>query len=325
MKRFSFTFSDTIWHNIFEPMLRHSKIFRTLIIYYSYFRRRLIVKPVPQSILINKEGFKDYNIQREWFVENKKLGISWIARLKNSADFLEPVIEAFLPFLDEIILVSEQADDGTNEICEMLAKKYPNKIKYFLYEHEVRFRSYDWENQPTTDSIHSFAYFTNWAFSKSSFKYVMRLDDDILPVPETWQRMRKYIFKYEPNEYLLYFGINIIKRWNQVWIMKNLPRWGTWWDNGIYPVSEYSYFTQIIWSTEAFHLNLLYKPFELGYLHLRSLKKWNGTANYTNSEGWKFFQSLSIDSKIDDFHKYISFPSSRIYEILLDNKIIWTK
>lgn len=113
-------------------------------------------------------------------------------------------MEAFLPYLDEIILVAEQASDGTNEICKDLVSKYPDKVKYFLYEHEVRFRSYDGNNQPTTDSVHSFAYFTNWAFSKSSFKYVMRLDDDILPIPETWSNMRKYIIENQPNEYLLY-------------------------------------------------------------------------------------------------------------------------
>jgi glycosyltransferase involved in cell wall biosynthesis len=132
-----------------------------------------------------------------------------VARLKNSADFLTIVVEAFLPYLDEIILVAEQASDSTNEICQELASKYPDKVKYFLYEHEVRFRSYDGDNQPTTDSIHSFAYFTNWAFSKSTYRYVMRLDDDILPVPETWEKMRSHIMKNNPNEYLLYYGINI--------------------------------------------------------------------------------------------------------------------
>ncbi len=324
MKRFTFTLWDDIWHIIFEPLLRHSKVFRTAIVYYSYYRRKYSVQPVPLSILINKEGHTNYNISPDWFTEEKKLWISGIARLKNSIDFLEVVVEAFLPFLDEIILVAEQASDGTNELCESLAKKYPDKVKYFLYEHEVRFRSYDGADQPTTESIHSFAYFTNWAFSRSTYQYVMRLDDDILPVPETWTKMRKYILEKTPHEYLLYYGINIYRKGNQVGIMKKLPRGGTWWDNGIYPVSEYSYFTQIVGSTEAFHLNLKYRPFELGYLHLKNLKKWFWTANYADSEGWEYYKNLSSSSDLDEFHKYVNFPPSRIYEILLDNKIIWT-
>lgn len=74
MKRFTFTFSDTIWHKILEPMLHHSKLFRTIVIYYSYLRRKLIVKPVPQSILINKENHKDYNIDPDWFTRKKEMG-----------------------------------------------------------------------------------------------------------------------------------------------------------------------------------------------------------------------------------------------------------
>ncbi len=322
MKRFTFTFSDVIWHKIFEPLLRYSRVFRTFVVYYSYLKRRWSVEKVPQNILVNQEGLIDYNIDPKWFTKKKKLWIAGIARLKNSVDFLEVVVEAFLPFLDEIILVAEQASDGTNELCETLTKKYPDKVKYFLYEHEVRFRSYDGADQPITESVHSFAYFTNWAFSQSTYQYVMRLDDDILPIPETWKKMREYILTKKPNEYLLYYGVNVLRRGNRYGIMTKIPRCGTWWDNGIYPVSEYSYFTQIVWSTEAFHLNLLYKPFWFGYLHLKNLKKWLWTADYAESEGGKYFQSLSLGSEIDEFHKYVDFPTSRIYEILLEKNII---
>jgi glycosyltransferase involved in cell wall biosynthesis len=151
-----------------------------------------------------------------------------VARLKNSADFLENVVEAFLPYLDEIILVAEQATDGTNEICERLAQAYPEKVKYYFYPFTIRFRDYDGEDQPTSDSIYSFAYFTNWAFSRTTYKYVMRLDDDILPIPETWEKMRTYILKNTPNEYILYYGVNLHKIENQIGIMQKYPRVGTW-------------------------------------------------------------------------------------------------
>ena len=324
MKRFTFTFSDVIWHKIYEPLLRRSQIFRTCIVWYSYLKRRNSVQPIPKEILINKEWYTDYNIDPNWFTKEKKVGISGVARLKNSADFLEQVIKAFLPYLDEIILVAEQATDGTNEICERLAKEYPDKVKYFFYPFTIRFRDYDGDDQPTSDSVHSFAYFTNWAFSQSTYKYVMRLDDDILPIPETWEKMRKYILEKQPNEYLLYYGINIYRRKNKIWIMKKVPRWGTWGDNGIYPVSEFSYFTQIVWSTEAFHLNLLYRPFEFWYLHLKNLKKWFWTIDYANSEWWKAHFSIASNSDLAEFHEYVNFPASWIYEILLDNRIIWT-
>ncbi len=322
MKRFTFTFSDIVWHKFYEPLLRHSKIFRTFVVYYSYFRRKYSVQPVPQEILINKEWKTEYNIPYTWFIDSKKLWISGVARLKNSADFLENVVEAFLPYLDEIVLVAEQATDGTNEICERLAATYPEKVKYYYYPFAIRFRDYDGDDQPTTDSIYSFAYFTNWAFARTTYKYVMRLDDDILPVPDTWERMRKYIFEKEPNEYLLYYWVNVLARGSQYGVMSRIPRCWTWWDNGIYPVSQYSYFTQIVGSTEAFHLNLLYRPFWFWYLHLKNLKKWFWTADYAQSEWGKYFQELSTGSEITEFHEYVDFPPSKIYKILLDNAII---
>lgn len=325
MKRFTFTFSDVIWHTIYEPLLRRSRIFRTFVVWYSYLKRRNRVKPVPKEILSNKEWKTHYHIDHDWFTREKKMGISGVARLKNSADFLEGVVRAFLPYLDEIILVAEQATDGTNEICERLAQEYPDKVRYFFYPFAIRFRDYDWDDQPTSDSVYSFAYFTNWAFSKTTYKYVMRLDDDIFPIPETWEKMRKYILEKQPNEYLLYYGVNVLARWNRYGVMTKIPRCWTWGDNGIYPVSEYTYFTQIVWSTEAFHLNLLYKPFWFGYLHLKNLKKWAWTADYAHSEWGKYFQKLSHDSVVGEFHEYLDFPSSRIYEILLDNSIIWTR
>jgi hypothetical protein len=137
--------------------------------------------------------------------------------------------------------------------------------------------------------------------------------------------MRKYILEKEPNEYLLYYGVNLLARWNCYGVMTKIPRCGTWGDNGIYPVSEYSYFTQIIGSTEAFHLNLLYKPFWFGYLHLKNLKKWFWTLDYQHSEWGKYFQKLSKNSSVGEFHDYIDFPSSRIYEILINNHIIWIR
>lgn len=101
-------------------------------------------------------------------------------------------------------------------------------MKYFFYPFTIRFRNYDGDDQPTSESIYSFAYFTNWAFSKSKYKYVMRLDDDILPIPEVWEKMRKYILEESPDRYLLYYGVNILARGNRVGVMKKYPRCGTW-------------------------------------------------------------------------------------------------
>lgn len=69
--------------------------------------------------------------------ENRKEGISAFARLKNAEEFLEKVVESYMDFYDEIVLVDNNSTDATPIICEQLAKKYPEKIKFFRYTPEV--------------------------------------------------------------------------------------------------------------------------------------------------------------------------------------------
>lgn len=69
--------------------------------------------------------------------ENRKEGISAFARLKNAEEFLEKVVESYMDFYDEIVLVDNNSTDATPRICEQLAKKYPEKIKFFRYTPEV--------------------------------------------------------------------------------------------------------------------------------------------------------------------------------------------
>jgi len=47
------------------------------------------------------------------------------------------VIESYLSFVDEIILVDNLSTDKTKEICLKLQKKYPDKIKFYTYPYEV--------------------------------------------------------------------------------------------------------------------------------------------------------------------------------------------
>lgn len=69
--------------------------------------------------------------------ENRKEGISAFARLKNAEEFLEKVVESYIDFYDEIVLVDNNSTDATPRICEQLARKYPEKIKFFHYTPEV--------------------------------------------------------------------------------------------------------------------------------------------------------------------------------------------
>lgn len=140
---FGISFGALVWNKVLHPLIRSNAVFAFCANWYSYVRRILITKPVDISITKNLEGFNEWDIDLDWFTRKKPLGISGVARLKNSADFLKLTVESFLPYLDEIILVAEESADDTIEICKQLSEEYPSKVKFFFYPHKVRFRDYD--------------------------------------------------------------------------------------------------------------------------------------------------------------------------------------
>jgi len=250
----------------------------------SWLYRLKTIKPINKNNLINIEGIKEYNINYSWFIEDKPLWISWIARLKNWDDFLEKVIESHIPFLDEIILIDNQSTDKTKDICLKLQKKYSNKIKFYEYNFEVippsEKSSLDW------NSIHSFTYFTNWSISKWKYKYIMKIDDDNLFNVKKWMEIRKYILEKKPNKYITYWWLNVVKKNNILGICNDYPYSWKYWDHWIYPVSNKTYYTQE-WEVEKFINPLPYKRYWFSFFHLKFLKKNYWITNYKHTKIWR--------------------------------------
>lgn len=263
---------------------------------------KINAKKVNPNNLINIEWIKDMNIPYNWFIEEKKMWISWVARLKNAEDFLEVVIESHIQFLDEIILVDNKSIDNTKNICLRLVKKYPTKIKFFEYNYNVKSL---WNYNILENSIESLAYYYNWSFSKSSYKYVMKLDDDNLLIPEKWKKIKNYVMNKQPNKYISYWWYNLFKKWSMIWICKNdMYSWKNW-DHWIYPVSEYSYYIQSnIWLCEQLSHNLIFKRFNLSFFHLKYLKKHYWLNNIISTEIWKKQKKKIENSDILDLKSY---------------------
>lgn len=199
----------------------------------------------------NIEWIKEYNIENDAFDFNKrKNGISLFARLKNAEDFLEKTIESHINICDEIILVDNNSSDKTKEICIKMQEKYPNKIKFYEYTPEVY---WVWNNKWKDiwdNSVHSLSYYYNWTLSKTIYKYVAKLDDDMIIFDR--ELVRKYTENIKLNwlNYLL-----ILPQINLSYInwkistpisspnSKILPpiAW-LYLDHWIFPVSEKTYF-----------------------------------------------------------------------------------
>lgn len=268
--------------------------------------------------LKNKEWISEYNISREDFLaKNKKDGISAYARLKNASDFLWESIESVIEYFDEIILVENNSSDNTWEICKKLQQKFPEKIKIFQYSYEVfPLFSEEFARCPE-NSVHNFAYMSNFALSKVSYKYALKIDDDGILISENILPFLKNIRTNGIKNFYITPLINVQKK-SQKFVIgaKNYRSAfaGLFADMGFHPVSPRIYFHSN-GKTEGYVHNYFCKYLPITFLHLKLLKPQKWFSNYHNN-GLLYLENnywdtdfLLLESKYTDLlHQY------KIYE-----------
>lgn len=230
--------------------------------------------------LKNQEAIHEYDIDTVNFCRDKrKLWISWFARLRNGAEFLEKTIESHIPYFDEIILVDNNSEDATREICLSLQKKYPKIIKCYQYAPEVyKLGSKEYKNVEE-NSVHCMSYYYNWVLSKTSFKYCIKIDDDHLVIPEVIFPLTQKIKTEWLNSFLSVPLYNIFKKDNQYFLPYKAPFAGLFLDFWFFPLSEKTYFIKDK-KCENFIHPLSIKNGPLWFFHLKFLKKELWTINY---------------------------------------------
>ncbi len=266
------------------------------------------IKPISENFCINIEWIKEANIDYNWWNENKPLWISWICRIKNWDDFLEQTIESHLVLCDEIIIWDNLSTDKTKEISLKLQGKYPWRVIYFEYPYEVYpIWSNEFLNCPA-NSLHSFAYQSNWTMSKSKYKYIIKVDDDNIIVPDLWKNLRNKILSNPKNRYYYYYWINLLQKKSIIWVPKQLPYSWKYADHWIFPISKFTYFDQFLNAEMLYHPYLYCRFWEL-FLHLKFLKKdfwcWNREENLKNNL-IKQVKKYELDTNIKKYSKYFT-------------------
>lgn len=235
--------------------------------------------------LQNIEWLAEYNIPKESFdTKTKKMGISAIARLKNGEEFLETCVRAILPFVDEVILlVDVNGTDETENICRRLSEEFGEKCQFFRYEPQV----YPWNHpkyrETPDNSVHALSYFYNFCLSKANYRYVFKMDDDMLVIPENFQKMTDFVRQKQPQYFLALPQINVSKNEAGEYMIatKYLHSGiaGLFGDHGIFPVSEKTYFFNDV-GCENLVFSYRIEYGDISFLHLKHLKHDGGTKNY---------------------------------------------
>lgn len=266
--------------------------------------------------LKNIEWLKKYNIDKECFnTKKKKNWISAFARLYNSEEFLERVIESHLPYFDEIILVNNNSTDNTEKICVKLEKKYQSKIKFYNYPFNIyKIWTYEYKKTPE-NSIYSLSYYYNWTLSKTNHKYVIKLDDDHICIPKQLEKITNNIKYNWLNSFLQTPLINVYKinnNFSYSYLNFKSSLWWLFWDFWFFPINSKTYFIKQIWG-ESLIFPYSIKLWEISFLHLKWLKKWLWLWNY-----WKSIQN-KLKKRIN--HNNFEKLDKKYIEILKNNWI----
>lgn len=139
---------------------------------------------------------------------NKDMGrnrVAGIMRVKNDGMFIERCIESCIDALDELIVVHNDCTDNSVEEIEKMREKYPDKIRRYEYPHRVMGvaltkEEYEFVKDLPEGSPHLLSTYCNFALSKVTAPYALKIDADQVYFTETLKEWCDFIRSCEPQK-----------------------------------------------------------------------------------------------------------------------------
>jgi glycosyltransferase involved in cell wall biosynthesis len=134
--------------------------------------------------------------------------VTGIMRVKNDGMFIERCIESCIDALDELIVVHNDCTDNSVEEIEKMREKYPDKIKRYEYPHRVMGvgltkEEYQFVKDLPEGSPHLLSTYCNFALSKVTTSYALKIDADQVYFTETLKEWCDFIRNCEPQKLTL--------------------------------------------------------------------------------------------------------------------------
>lgn len=249
---------------------------------------------------------------KQIYGDHRAPGVSGYSRLYNEEDFLCASVESHLPFFDELILIHDNTvTDKTPEIAQALAKKYPDKVKYFIYEPEAfKLRTKAYKILPANHP-NSFVNYSNFALSKTTKQIVSKVDGDHIAIQSEFEKVINNIknMAFMQDIFYIVCGINLWQYKNKIYVdPSTISGLG---DNGFHIMTvENRYYTKDI-STEG--INFKSKKMQnagILYFHLKNMRSgiakhsYRGLSDEIHQK--KFHQrKLKIQQYLVDWPKFI--------------------
>ena len=155
-------------------------------------------------------------------INNNQLhnGVSGIMRVKNDAEFIEASIDSCIDALDELIIVYNDCSDNSPELIYNKQAQYPDKIKVYEYKHKIYSinltkEEYEYAKSLPSDSPHLLCNYYNFALSKVTCQYAMKIDADQIYFTDKlkeWCDVYRHGFKVSSFKRLIGKGVWVYSR-----------------------------------------------------------------------------------------------------------------
>ncbi len=237
-------------------------------------------------------------------VANRKPGISGFMRLRNEIAFVDRAIASHLPFLDELVIIDNNSTDGTWELVQTWADRYPAKVRAYRYTPLVHPVGTRLTRDLPTDHPSSLANYYNYALTRTRHRIAIKIDGDHIAIPHLFEKARDFALAHvNSSTFISIFGVNLVSNGDELFIANDFyfrpapklkqKRIGmspfTHGDHAFFQVTEYSWHqVDPQHAYEVMPLHAIY-PRQIRFspvcfLHMKNVKSDRGTANWRVSE-----------------------------------------
>jgi len=181
---------------------------------------------VEGSGISNSEGLHEYDVTWPWVDAELSPGMTTVLRVKNEARTLPHVLPGLFETTDAVVLVDNGSEDGTAEVARRVADEVGSTDRLEVHDYPFDVSRCGPEHLHTPErSVHSLAYFYNWAFAHVRTTYSMKWDGDMVPTREgvatladlSWQlrddrtvvRIPRHPLFVEPDASVAYLDLGI--------------------------------------------------------------------------------------------------------------------
>jgi Sulfotransferase family len=152
-------------------------------------------------VLTNLEGFGDFNVRWAWAEAKPEPGFTAVVRVKNEARALPYVLPPLLAAVARVVLVDNGSTDGTADVAREAAAEAgaSDRLEVRNYPFDVA-RCGEEHLGTRAESVHSLAYFYNWAFSHVRTTYALKWDGDMVLADTAVGALRDLVWQLEGSQ-----------------------------------------------------------------------------------------------------------------------------